>query len=345
MVVLSELTAEDLKDLGVNLVGHRRRLLTAIASLRGGREPEPVAESRNVIGASTGERRQLTVMFCDLVGSTALAARLDPEDLRDVVTEYHRSVAEIITRFEGFVARYMGDGVMAYFGYPIAHEDDAERAVRASLAVIGEIRRLPMSEPLQVRIGLASGLAVVGDLIGSGAAQEQAVIGETPNLAARLQALAEPDTIVIGENTRRLIGNRFEYQSLGEVEIKGLEAPVPAYRILGESRVGSRFEALRSGESPLIGRSRLSGPITSGPGTRLFIPVTARGTLLPGRAQSASGECSTRPSISPTISMRPPSGSCHAWREQPRPVRPAPRSTLPCRTCFWRREHSGWVRR
>ncbi len=148
----------------------------------------------------------------------------------------------------------MGDGILAYFGYPQAHEDDAERAVRAGLRVVEAVRRLELPEALQVRIGLATGLAVVGDLIGSGAAQEQAVIGETPNLAARLQGLAEPDAIVIAETTRRLVGSLFDYQSLGEVEVKGLPAPVPAYRVLGESRVGSRFEALRSGESPLIGR-------------------------------------------------------------------------------------------
>jgi len=152
--VLPELTAEDLKDLGVNLVGHRRKLLAAIALLRGRREREPAVELTEVIGASTAERRQLTVMFCDLVGSTALAARLDVEDLRDVIAEYHRTVAEIIARFEGFVARYMGDGVLAYFGYPIAHEDDPERAVRASLAIVAEIRRLGTSELL--RCGSAS---------------------------------------------------------------------------------------------------------------------------------------------------------------------------------------------
>jgi class 3 adenylate cyclase/predicted ATPase len=200
------------------------------------------------------ERRQLTVMFCDLVGSTALSSRLDPEDLREVIGAYHKCVAETIGRFDGFVAKYMGDGVLVYFGYPRAHEDDAERAVRGGLAAIEAVRRLSAPEPLQVRIGLATGLAVVGDLIGSGAAHEQAVIGETPNLAARLQALAGPGEIVIPENTRRLIGSLFEYQSLGEVEIKGLAAPVPALRVLRESRLGSRFEALRTGETPLIGR-------------------------------------------------------------------------------------------
>jgi class 3 adenylate cyclase len=193
-------------------------------------------------------------MFCDLVGSTALASRLDPEDLREVIGAYHRCVAETIGRFDGFVAKYMGDGVLAYFGYPQAHEDDAERAIRASLAVVEEVRRVASPEALQVRIGLATGLAVVGDLLGSGAAQEQAVIGDTPNLAARLQAVAGADEIVIPENTRRLVGNLFDYESLGEIEVKGLPAPVPAFRVLGESRIGGRFEALRTGETPLIGR-------------------------------------------------------------------------------------------
>src|SRR5262249_50116907 len=204
-------------------------------------------------------RRQLTVMFCDLVGSTALAGRLDPEDLREVIGAYHRCVNETISRFDGFVAKYMGDGVLAYFGYPRAHEDDAERAVRAGLAVVEAVRRMESPEPLQVRIGLATGLAVVGDLIGSGAAQEQAGIGETPNLAARLQGLAGPDEIVIPENTRRLIGSLFEYDALGEVEIRGLAAPVPAFRVIRESQPGSRFEALRTGETPLIGREEEIG--------------------------------------------------------------------------------------
>jgi class 3 adenylate cyclase len=248
---LPKLTGEDLKDLGVVLGGHRRKLLEAIAALR--RESGAQRPAAGQV-ASTPERRQLTVMFFDLVGSTALSARLDPEDLREVIGAYHGAVAEVISSFNGFVAKYMGDGVLAYFGYPQAHEDDAERAVRAGLAVVGVVRRLPTPMPLQMRVGLATGLAVVGDLIGSGAAREEAVVGETPNLAARLQALAEPDAVVIGDSTRRLVGNLFEYQSLGEVELKGLPAPVPAFRVLGESRVGSRFEALRSGETPLVGR-------------------------------------------------------------------------------------------
>jgi len=218
---LPKLTAEDLKDLGVVLGSHRRKLLEAIAALQSESGPQRGAADQV---APTAERRQLTVMFCDLVGSTALAARLDPEDLREVIGAYHAAITEMIGRFSGFVAKYMGDGVLAYFGYPQAHEDDAERAVRAGLAVLGAVRALQTPASLQMRVGLATGLAVVGDLIGLGAAREEAVVGGTPNLAARLQALAEPDAVVIADSTRRLVGNLFEYQSLGEVEPKGLPA-------------------------------------------------------------------------------------------------------------------------
>ena len=251
--VLPSLTADDLKDLGVKLVGHRRRMLDAIATL-GISAPVAATRTGDVARRSNAERRQLTVMFCDLVGSTALSARLDPEDLREVIGAYHKCVAETIRRFDGFVAKYMGDGVLAYFGYPQAHEDDAERAVRTGLTIVQDVRRISIQEPLQARVGLATGLAVVGDLVGSGAAEEQAVVGETPNLAARLQALAGPDAIVIPESTRRLVGNLFEYESLGAVQVKGLPAPVTAFRVLRESGIGSRFEALRTRETPLIGR-------------------------------------------------------------------------------------------
>src|ERR1700757_5259852 len=206
---LPKLTAEDLKDLGVVLGAHRRKLLEAIAALRGPL-PNPAPQAGEGRVGVEAERRQLTVMFCDLVGSTALSARLDPEDLREVIGAYHAAVAEEIGRFNGFVAKYMGDGVLAYFGYPQAHEDDAERAVRAGLAVVAAVRRSKAPVPLRMRVGLATGLVVVGDLIGSGAAREEAVVGETPNLAARLQALAEPDSVVIADSTRRLIGNLFE---------------------------------------------------------------------------------------------------------------------------------------
>src|SRR5262249_31508688 len=214
--VLLSLTAEDLKDLGIGFVGHRRKLLDAIAALRSEADAEVRASAAAVkpYSQDTAERRQLTVMFTDLVGSTALSTRLDPEDLRAVIGAYHKCVTETVGRFAGFVAKYMGDGVLIYFGYPHAHEDDAERAVRTGLALVEAVAKLPSTEPLQVRIGAATGLVVVGDLIGSGASQEQAIVGETPNLAARLQAVAMPSTIAIDTTTHRLLGGLFEYRDL-----------------------------------------------------------------------------------------------------------------------------------
>jgi class 3 adenylate cyclase/predicted ATPase len=254
--VLPKLTADDLTGLGVVLVGHRRKLLEAIASLRASTESganrTSAVTSTSVSGAA--ERRQLTVMFCDLVGSTPLAARFDPEDLREVIGAYHRCVAGAVARFAGFVAKYMGDGVLVYFGYPQAHEDDAELAVRAGLAVIDAIAGLDTPERLQARLGIASGLVVVGDLIGEGEAQERGVVGETPNLAARLQTLAEPGTLVIADSTRRQLGALFDVADLGPQRLAGLAEPQRAWRVLRESDVLSRFEALRSGATPLIGR-------------------------------------------------------------------------------------------
>jgi class 3 adenylate cyclase/predicted ATPase len=255
--VLRRLTGEDLRELGVRSIGHRRRLLDAISAL--GAVLADVAStgaSLNVPAQAEAERRQLTVMFCDLVGSTALSARLDPEDLREIIAAYHRAVGEIVARSDGFVSRYMGDGVLVYFGYPQAHEDDAERAVRAGLGAIDAVSRVDVkSVKLQTRVGIATGLVVVGDLIGEGSAQEQSVVGETPNLAARLQALAEPDTVVIAAGTRRLLGALFEYRELGAVEVKGIVEPVPAWQVLRPSAVASRFEAFHgSALAPLIGR-------------------------------------------------------------------------------------------
>ncbi len=255
--LLPRLTAEDLKDLGVTLVGHRRRLLDAIAALIV-EVPAAVVTTapRETPAPAAAERRQLTVMFCDLVGSTELSTRLDPEDLREVIGAYHGAVGEIVSGFDGFVSRYMGDGVLIYFGYPQAHEDDAERAVRAGLSALDAVGRLDIkSVKLQTRVGIATGLVVVGDLIGAGSAQEQSVVGETPNLAARLQTLAEPDTVVIAAGTRRLVGDLFEYRDLGAVEVKGIAAPLSAWQVLRPSTVESRFEALRgSALSRLIGR-------------------------------------------------------------------------------------------
>jgi class 3 adenylate cyclase len=194
-------------------------------------------------------------MFCDLVGFTALSSRLDPEDLRGVVGAYHRCCTELVERNGGFVAKYMGDGVLAYFGYPRAHEHDAERTVRAGLALIEAVPKLATNSdsPLQVRIGIATGLVVVGDLIGMGSAQEQSVVGETPNLAARLQALAGHE-VVIASSTRRLTGGLFEYRDLGAVVLKGFAEDVPAWQVLGVGTAESRFEALRPTTTPLIGR-------------------------------------------------------------------------------------------
>src|SRR5215469_4402588 len=253
--VLPKLTAEDLISIGVTSVGHRRKLLEAIAGL-GTAVPTAVvtAPTPGAPAQVDAERRQLTVMFCDIVGSTAVSTRYDPEDLRELIGGYHRAVAETVGRFDGFVAKYMGDGVLIYFGYPRAHEDDAEQAVCAALAVIEAVSRLPAPEDLRVRLGIATGLAVVGDLIGEGAAQERGVVGKTPNLAARLQALAAPNTLVIAEATRRQIGELFDLEDLGVQQLAGLAEPQRAWRVLGESGEVSRFEALRSGETPLVGR-------------------------------------------------------------------------------------------
>jgi class 3 adenylate cyclase len=260
--VLPSLTHENLKELGVTALGHRLRLLDAIAVLRadtGTKVPSTDAtmpsSSLRVSPEDRAERRQVTVLFCDLVGSTALSARMDPEDLREVIAAYQKCVAETVGRFGGFVAKYMGDGVLVYFGYPQAHEDDAERAVRAGLELVAAVGRLKTRVALQNRIGIATGLVVVGDLIGSGASQEQGIVGETPNLAARLQGIAEPNSVVIAESTRKLVGNLFELENLGGKDLKGIAEPVQAWAALRPASVESRFEALHaSGLTELVGR-------------------------------------------------------------------------------------------
>ena len=254
--VLPDLTDQDLEKLGV-LLGDRRKMLRAIAKLEALDAPIAVATTTPATPRSvdTAERRQVTVMFSDLVGSTALSARMDPEDLREVISAYQKCVAETVQRFGGFVAKYMGDGVLIYFGYPQAHEDDAERAVRAGLELVAAVSGLKTHAPLQTRVGIATGLVVVGDLIGSGASQEQAIVGETPNLAARLQGVAEPNSVVIAESTRKLVGNLFELEDLGAKDLKGIAGPVRAWAALRPSSVESRFEALHtSGLTELVGR-------------------------------------------------------------------------------------------
>ena len=245
--VLSELTDHDFDRLGVSL-GHRRKILRAIREL----SASPIAASTERQASAptvpepapkdTAERRQVTVMFSDLVGSTALSARMDPEDLREVISAYQKCVAETVQRFGGFVAKYMGDGVLIYFGYPQAHEDDAERAVRAGLELMAAVGALKTHAALQTRVGIATGLVVVGDLIGSGASQEQAIVGETPNLAARLQDIAQPNSVVIAESTRKLVGNLFELDDLGAQDLKGITGPVPS---LGRTATGFGGRPLR----------------------------------------------------------------------------------------------------
>ena len=255
--ILAELDENDLKELGISSLGHRKKLLKAIAALVSEEVAMPVATPATP--SLEAERRQLTVMFVDLVGSTELSTRLDPEDLRELILAYQNTVAGEITRFEGFIARYMGDGVLAYFGWPRAHEDEAERAVRAALAIITAVSKLTTTEgaALATRIGIATGLVVVGDLIGEGAAQEHPVVGETPNLAARLQSLAEPNTVVISNSTRQLLGEVFDLQSLGPQTLKGITKSVTVYTVLRERALTSRFEA-RSGPapSPMVGRDQ-----------------------------------------------------------------------------------------
>jgi len=251
--VLCDLTDEHLRELGLPL-GARLKLLRAVAALSTGQTPVS-PEITTPAPRTDAERRQVTVMFSDLVGSTALSARMDPEDLREVITAYQKCVAETVGRFGGFVAKYMGDGVLIYFGYPQAHEDDAERAVRGGLELIAAVGDLKTHAPLQTRVGMATGLVVVGDLIGSGSAQEQAVVGKTPNLAARLQGMAEPDMVVIAEGTRNLLGNLFDFKDLGAKDLKGIAGPVRVFAVLRASSAEGRFEAMHAtGLTDLVGR-------------------------------------------------------------------------------------------
>src|SRR3984893_4623604 len=258
--VLLDLTENHLREIGIPL-GARLKLLKAIAAL--GARAEATSPSAGVAPSGppidVAERRQVTVMFCDLVGSTALSARLDPEDLREVISVYHKCAAEIVRRFGGFVSQYLGDGVLVFFGYPQAHEDDAERAVRAGLELIAAVAGLNTRASLQTRVGIAPGLVVVGDLVDAGGSQERGIIGETPNLAARLQGIAEPNMIVIAEGTRKLLGNLFELQDLGAKEIKGAAGLVRVWAALRASSVESRFDALHAtGLTALVGREEES---------------------------------------------------------------------------------------
>ena len=218
-------------------------------------QPTPSPPPQPAPSTASAERRQVTVMFSDLVGSTALSARMDPEDLREIISAYQKCVAETVRRFDGFIAKYLGDGVLVYFGYPQAHEDDAERAVRAGLELTAAVGRLNARASLQTRVGIATGVVVVGDLVDAGGSQERGIIGETPNLAARLQGLARPNMVVIAESTRKLLGNLFELEELAVKELKGIAGSVRVWAVLRASSVESRFEALHaSGLTALVGR-------------------------------------------------------------------------------------------
>src|ERR1700733_7716976 len=264
--VLCDLTAEDLEGLGVGTIGHRRRLLVAIAKLSeqpGTDAANPVAAPVATVSGSFGEdavphggeRRQLTVMFCDLVGSTALSEKLDPEELRTLLHVYRTLCGDVIARYDGFVARYVGDGILTYFGWPTAHEEDAERAVRAALEIVHTVKRASSTENLSVRIGIATGAVVVGEQAGAGD-QSKLAVGSTPNLAARLQGLAVADQIVIAASTRRLVGNAFELTDLDEHDLKGISEPVHTWRVERTLVTESRFDANRGGSAmtPLVGR-------------------------------------------------------------------------------------------
>jgi class 3 adenylate cyclase len=282
--LLTQLTHQHLKDLGVPL-GHRIRMLKAIRELgAGGQVAGQPAAKPGPEPRDTAERRQLTVMFCDLVGSTALAARLDPEDMHVILAAYQRCCAGLIARNGGFVAQYVGDGVLAYFGYPRAHEHDAERAVRAGLAIVEAAPKLKTAAqaPLRVRVGIATGIVVVGDLLGSGESQERGVIGDTPNLAARLQGIAAPGSVVIAEGTRKLLGDLFELKDLGPQDLKGLAGPRHAWAALRPSAQESRFEALHAGGlSALVGRTEE---------TELLLQRWAKAKAAEGQVVRLSGE-------------------------------------------------------
>ncbi|MCG8358009.1 MAG: AAA family ATPase [Kiloniellales bacterium] len=253
--VLPELSEKDLEELGIAL-GPRKKLLKAIQELA---TSEPKSSPSETRAADDAERRQLTIMFCDLVKSTDLAERLDPEDFKEVIQTYHQSCREVLRQFGGFVARYSGDGILAYFGFPQARENDAERALRAGLAIIETVPNLDtgLDVTLQVRVGTATGLVVAGHTIEGDAGSERLAVGEAPNLAARLQSLAKPNTMLIGPDTHKLVGGTFEFADAGRHKLKGISEPVQVWRVMGVKSIDSRFDAMHEADlTPMIGRER-----------------------------------------------------------------------------------------
>jgi class 3 adenylate cyclase len=350
--VLSELTDGDLEKIGVSL-GHRKRLLKAAAALAGGvvpASPATVASDPPAAPVDAAERRQLTVMFSDLVGSTALSARLDPEDMRQVIRAYQDAVSGMVARYDGFVAKFMGDGVLAYFGFPRAHEDDAARAVHAGLEITEVVAGLQTGahEKLAARVGVATGLVVVGDLVGQGSAQEQAVVGDTPNLAARLQGLAEAGEVVVAAATRRLIGDRFRLKDLGRRAVKGLAEPVEAYAALGLSQSESRFEAAQVARlAGFVGREAESAGLLacqqkawSGLGQIVLIPakpaLASRGSRLGLRSRSRTRrtrDCATSARHIIAIARSIPSCSSSSAQRASRRRRVRRSSSTSLKTC------------
>jgi class 3 adenylate cyclase/tetratricopeptide (TPR) repeat protein len=256
--ILPELTESDLEKLGLAL-GHRRKLLKALAALRS--TPSRAEAPPTTPETQEAERRQVTVLFSDLVGSTELANAIDPEEMSALIRQYQDACAGAIARFDGFIAKFMGDGVLAYFGYPQAAENAAERSVYAALALIENVSQLkrPDGQALATRVGIATGVVVIGDIVGSGVAREHSIVGETPNLAARLQTLAESNSVLVSESTHHLLGRQFDYQDLGEQRLKGFANAVKVWRVLREAAVASRFHASAARKGPFIGRIQEMG--------------------------------------------------------------------------------------
>ena len=267
--IARDLGDQDLKDLGVASIGHRKLLVRAIGRLSEGSDKRASTETTGQMSAPDvasrkAERRQITVMFCDLVGSTTLAERLDPEDLRSLMQAYQRACGAVIERYAGHVAQYLGDGLMVYFGWPAAHENDAERAVRAGLEIIEAVKKVAAPAPLQVRVGIATGPVVVGETGAGDASVPKLAVGETPNLAARIQGVAGADEIIIANSTHRLTGGAFEYVDLGKQTLKGIVERVRAWRIDGLARTQGRFEAAHGLHlTPYVGREEEVGMVLS----------------------------------------------------------------------------------
>ena len=258
--VLRHLTIQDLDEIGIKAVGHRRKIATAIEALRKSTEPSKLGAADDSsppesLPHATAERRQLTVVFCDLVGSTSLASSMDPEDFRQILHSFHQIASDCFRSFGGFVDQYLGDGILAYFGYPAAQEDDATRAVGAALAIVNAIAQSGLPT-MKVRIGISTGLVILGDISGRGAKGDQNAVGETPNLAARLQALAPTNSILISSSTKRIVGKSYEFDDFGSHPIKGLSEPVEAWRVTGVARGVSRIRRAHREHIFLSGKNR-----------------------------------------------------------------------------------------